>query len=328
MATAALPQTSLFPFEITLPPKEQSSLSSKAMLCTVSISAWSGYKFDREASEEIAEIHGADKDSGRFNKRLVPRKELEEITKLTGRIRRDHEFVTLPWSDNGFRVLPAAAYMDHTETMRGHIAEFKAVVSRLETRFEDLVRSQSRLGTLFKVEDYPGMRDENGNLRFTFPNEFRDKFSFETKVLPLPDAEDFRVSMGDQDRDRIKRQIADSIQASLRVGTRELWQRLYKVVSHLSQRMNEYNAAEDGQKPRLYDSMITNIVEIVDVLPKLNIAGDSELDRMASEVRSALIVDPKELRKSEAVRSDTAKAAVDIAQRMAAYMGMPVPAVK
>jgi hypothetical protein len=69
MATATLPQTSLFPFDITLPPNEQTSLSSKAMLCTVSISAWSGYKFDREASEEIAEIHGAEKDSSRFNKR-------------------------------------------------------------------------------------------------------------------------------------------------------------------------------------------------------------------------------------------------------------------
>jgi hypothetical protein len=328
MATATLPQTSLFPFDIPLPPNEQTSLSSKAMLCTVSISAWSGYKFDREASEEIAEIHGAEKDSGRFNKRLVPRKELEEITKLIGRIRRDHEFVTLPWSDNGFRVLPAAAYMDHTATMRGHTAEFKAVVSRLEGRFEELVKSQSRLGTLFKVEDYPGMRDENGILRFTFPAELRERFSLETKVLPLPDAEDFRVSMGDQDRERIKRQIADSIQASLRVGTRELWQRLYKVVSHMSQRMTEYNAADDGQKPRLYDSMITNIVEIVDVLPKLNIAGDTELDRMAGEVRRSLIVDPKELRKSEAVRSDTARAAVDIAQRMAAYMGVPTSAVE
>src|SRR5215472_7899703 len=71
-----------------------------------------------------------------------------------------------------------------------------------------------------------------------------------------------------QDRERIKRQIAESIQASLRVGTRELWQRLYKVVSHMSARMTEYNTALDGSKPRLYDSMITNIVEIVDVLPK------------------------------------------------------------
>src|SRR5215470_6706396 len=125
MATATLPQTSLFPFEVTLSPKGPTSLSSKAMLCSVSIGAWSGYKFDREASEEIAEIHGAEKDSGRFNKRLVPRKELEEITKIIGRARRDHEFVTLPWSDNGYRVLPAATYMDHTKTMRLHAAEFQ-----------------------------------------------------------------------------------------------------------------------------------------------------------------------------------------------------------
>jgi hypothetical protein len=68
--------------------------------------------------------------------------------------------------------------------------------------------------------------------------------------------------------------------------------------------MTEYNAAQDGNKPRLYDSMITNIVEIVDVLPKLNIAGDTELDRMASEIRESLVVDPQELRKSETMRSD------------------------
>jgi hypothetical protein len=117
--------------------------------------------------------------------------------------------------------------------------------------------------------------------------------------------------------------VAESIKASLRVGTRELWQRWYKVVSHMSARMTEYNAAQDGSKPRLYDSMITNIVEIVDVLPKLNIAGDTELDRMASEIRKALVVDPKELRKSETMRSDAAKAAADIVQQMAAYMGVP-----
>jgi hypothetical protein len=87
--------------------------------------------------------------------------------------------------------------------------------------------------------------------------------------------------------------------------------------------MTEHNAAADGNKPRLYDSMITNIVEIVDVLPKLNIAGDTELDRMASEIRKSLVVDPQELRKSETMRSDAAKAAANITQRMAAYMGVP-----
>jgi hypothetical protein len=130
--------------------------------------------------------------------------------------------------------------------MRLHAGEFNPPASRLAARFEVLVTNQSRLGTLFKVEDYPGMRDEDGRLRFLVPAELRARFSFETKVLPLSDADDFRVSIGDQDRKRIKRQIAESIQASLRVGTRELWQRLYNVVSHMSARMTEYNTAGDG----------------------------------------------------------------------------------
>src|SRR5260370_9888069 len=179
MTTAALPP-SLFPLEVPLPSKEETSLSSKAMLCTVSISAWSGYKYDREASEQIAEIHGAEKDSGRFNKLLVPRKELEEITKIIAKARRDHEFVTLPWSDNGYRVLPAAAYMDHTNTMRANATEFQSAVSRLAARFEELVTNQSRLGTLFKGADYPGMRDDGARLRFFDPAELHARFSFET----------------------------------------------------------------------------------------------------------------------------------------------------
>jgi hypothetical protein len=64
-------------------------------------------------------------------------------------------------------------------------------------------------------------------------------------------------------------------------------------------------------------------VEIVDVLPKLNITRDQELERMAADVRASLIVDPNELRQSEIARSDTAKAAAQIAARMAAYMGVP-----
>src|SRR5260370_34493895 len=154
MTTVALPQTSLFSLAVPVPPRDETSLSSKAMLCTVSISAWSGYKYDREASEEIAEIHGADKDSGRFNKRLVPRKQLEEITKIIGKARRDHEFVTLPWSDNGYRVLPAAAYMDHTNTMRANATEVQAAVSRLAARVEELVTNDSRLVPRFIANDY------------------------------------------------------------------------------------------------------------------------------------------------------------------------------
>jgi hypothetical protein len=38
-------------------------------------------------------------------------------------------------------------------------------------------------------------------------------------------------------------------------------------------------------------------VKLVDVLPKLNVTGDPELERLAAQVSASLIADPQELRK-------------------------------
>jgi hypothetical protein len=43
------------------------SLSSRAMLCSLSISMWSARKHDPEASEEIAQRHVAQPDAGRYH---------------------------------------------------------------------------------------------------------------------------------------------------------------------------------------------------------------------------------------------------------------------
>jgi hypothetical protein len=68
------------------------------------------------------------------------------------------------------------------------------------------------------------------------------------------------------------------------------------------------------------DSVVTNLVKLVDVLPKLNVTGDPELERLAAQVCASLLVDPQELRESKSLRSETAKKAFAICDRMAAYM--------
>lgn len=325
MTALGSPQTSLFSVtEIPLPPKSESgSLASQAMLCRLCISQWDGHKYDREVSEEIANLHNAEKDAGRYRKRLLPRSVLQPITKAIRLARRQHAFHTLPWGDDDYRILPAAAYLDHRKAMQELKNAFLSAVSRLEGRFEQLVIHQNGLGTMFKVEDYPGMRDLEGRLVFQFPHELIERFSFETKVLPMPDVSDFRADVGDQERERIRRQITESVNAALRLGTREIWQRLYEPVSHMAQCMAEFNAAGKDNKPKLYESMITNIVKVLDVLPKLNLEGDSSLEKMAEEIRSELVVERKELRKSAALSNHTANKAAEITRRMAAYMGLP-----
>jgi hypothetical protein len=286
------------------------TLSSRAMLCSLSISMWSARKHDPEASEEIAQRHGAQADAGRYHKVLLPKAALAEIQKIVSDARQEHYFMTLPWDDNGYRVLPAAAYMDHTEKMRELSNLFAPAVDTLAQQFCQLVENAKvRLGGLFRSEDYPS------------PEELRSKFSFETKVMPLPDAGDFRVTLGDEEKERIKRQITATVEASLQVASRELWQRLYEAVSHLAERLQAYKMTDDGVQHPFRDSVVTNLVKLVDVLPKLNVTGDPELERLAAEVRDSLLIDPQELRKSDSVRSETAKTASAIASRMAAYMG-------
>jgi hypothetical protein len=272
---------------------------------------WSARKHDREVSEEVASRHGAQVDAGRYNKVLLPKQALAEIQKIANEARREHYFLTLPWDDNGYRVLPAAAYMDHTQKLRDLANQFGPAVDVLATQFGQLVSdARVRLGGLFREEDYPS------------PDGLREKFSFETRVMPLPDADDFRVALGNEERDRIKQQITAAVEASLQVASRDLWHRLYDAVSHMAERLQAYRVGDDGVEHPFRDSVVTNLVKLVDILPKLNVTGDVELERMASQIRDSLLVDPKELRRSEAVRSETAKAAAAIAERMAGYMGV------
>src|SRR6266404_8942468 len=77
-ASLAITEPSLFSL-----PTPETSLSSRAMLCTLSISMWSARKHDPDASEEIARLHTAANDAGRYNKLLIPRKSLEEIQKVS-----------------------------------------------------------------------------------------------------------------------------------------------------------------------------------------------------------------------------------------------------
>jgi len=88
-------------------PISTGALSSRAMLCSLSISMWSARKHDPDASQEIAVRHGAQTDAGRYHKVLLPKEALAEIQKIVSDARQEHYFITLPWDDNGYRVLPA-----------------------------------------------------------------------------------------------------------------------------------------------------------------------------------------------------------------------------
>ena len=94
-------------------------ITERAMLAAVHISIWTAIKHDRKISREVAEQHGAYAGAGRYNKQLLREAErLESLRALSGQIRQYFYKITLPWSDEGYRLLPAHFYFELTTKMR------------------------------------------------------------------------------------------------------------------------------------------------------------------------------------------------------------------
>jgi hypothetical protein len=68
---------------------------------------------------------------------------------------------------------------------------------------------------------------------------------------------------------------------------------------------------------RFHASLVTNIGELVDVLPRLNVNQDEELNRFAEEIRNRLCgFTARELKKNEILRAATANDAAQILTEM------------
>ena len=119
-------------------------ITERAMLAAVHISIWTAVKHDRKVSREVAERHGAYDGAGRYNKQLLREAErLESLRTLSGQIRQYFYKITLPWSDEGFRLLPAHFYFELTTKMR----EFEqALPSRSRSFCPSIPATSSRYG--------------------------------------------------------------------------------------------------------------------------------------------------------------------------------------
>jgi hypothetical protein len=270
-------------------------LQDSAMLVTLTISQWTARKHDRSVSSEVDRNHGA-KDGGRYNKLLIRKEALDPIAKVEGAARQYLYKMTLAWGDNGERLLPAALFMEFSQTMQQFRAEFDARVRDFVQEYPTLVQeARHRLGTLYDPQDYP--------------SSIRDKFAFPPPaVTPVPSANDFRVNLNKEYVEQIRVDIQTAMEARQKDSLKQCWQRMHGVVSKMSERLG-------NEKSPIYDSLIENARELIQILPALNLSNDPELNRIAEEL-DGILVPPDRLRQDKRLRADTAARADEILKRL------------
>ena len=250
-------------------------ITDKAMLVRLNIRQWTGRKLDRSASRELADVKGAQADVARVNKDLVDRDAVKRVSAVATEARDYHYAHTLPWRDDGARLLPVALFDDYRRAMRRIEDRFTVAAQELIDAYDSLrADAPYRLGALFNAADYPTA------------TEIHDRFAFHVAVDPVPDAGDFRVSLADEELQGIRAEIENRNEKAIADANRDLWDRLHGCVSALAERLA--NGTPDG-KPKIFrDSLIQNARDLCGILPALNVTGDPELARLADEVRDKL----------------------------------------
>ena len=217
-------------------------ITERAMLAAVHISLWTAVKHDRRVSQDVAHQHGAHHAAGRYNKQLLHgAARLDELRTLAGQIRQYFYKVTLPWSDEGFRLLPSKFYFDVAAQMRRYTSDFELAVESFLTVYPEYI------ARVFPEEDYPSAE------------KLRGKFGVKLDILPIPSNADFRVELSAEEQARVAREIDASVRQSLARGTEDLWRRLREVVSHMADRLSEPDT-------RLHATLVTNVAELVEIL--------------------------------------------------------------
>jgi hypothetical protein len=288
-------------------------LPERSLLVALSISEWTGRCRDRAVTAKVALDHGADKKVGCYTKTLVPKSYLAGIASVRTEARALHHKLTLPWFDDGLRILPVDLHLSYMEKLGKLRSRFDTAVATFVASYDAAkVAAVRELGTLYQADDYPSSADLN------------NAFSFVVRPQPLPTGEDWRVDLPAATVQGIRRELEAQLVEAQRLGLADLYQRLAGVVSRMATTL--------GEPGKIFrDSLVGNVRDLCGLLPALNLSQDPGLSSLARSVEERLAsLDPDVLRTNPAVRQSAAIDAAahfeTITARLASYTGLSVNA--
>jgi hypothetical protein len=281
------------------------SLSERAMLASLNIRRWQAALTDKKITAEVATNHAVNATrAGKYRKNAIDTKapSFEAVVSTASELRNKHYFYTLPWSQDGARILPASIFEDYSGEMRMLRGAFERAVRGFVEDFPSLkVAAKRELNGMYNEGDYP--------------TNIGAKFGVDIVFMPLPDAQDFRATLAEHAVVEIKEGIQAELQKTMESAMHDPYERLYGHISRMVERLSDKDAV-------FRDTLVTGLADLCAILPGLNLTRDERLEDLRKRAEKMIAhVDPKDLREVPSVRQSVARQAAEIQSMMSSFMG-------
>ena len=263
------------------------------MLVELSISTWTGRKLDKRASQDVTAQASAQKGVANVNKKLLGDcAELDAVQKFTANARNVHYAMTMPWSDTGLRLLPTTQYFKYHREMTTLQAEYARQVDVFLQAYDwEISQAQVKLGGLFNSDEYPTA------------DSLTSKFKFKMNYMPLADAGDWRVDIGNEAKDVLATQYESYYATQLQTAMGDVWSRAHDALAKMSERLDY---ADSNTKKVFRDSLVTNVTDMIELLGACNVTGDPVMARAQRDLDEAMRgITPDALREDPHLRAET-----------------------
>ena len=285
------------------------SIASSAMLVELNISTWTARKLDKKVSAEVDLAKGTKTSAVNVNKNLLAGTGfLDTITKYAANARAWHISQTLPWSDNGLRLLPVSNFITYKEQLNTLETNFNALVEKFIVAYPNLVSAAAfQLGALFNRDEYPSRE------------HITSKFGFRYSLAPLPTSGDFRIDIAEDGLNELKNHYEGVLETRVNGAMQDAWDRLHDVLSRMSERLTPDIDENGDEKRKIFrDSLVENAIEVCGLLKHFNITNDVRLEEMRRQLEDAMRgVDASSLRESDVLRQQTKRKVDDLLGKFA-----------
>ena len=246
-------------------------INERGMLVVLNTGKWSARMHDRKVSDSVTREANAAVGVGSFNKRMLPSSALAPVTSVINSARKYHNTVTVPWTDDGQRLLPVTMSDQYKKQMDDHIVQFGDSVNNVLKDYAYWrMQAGKELGDLYDESEYPSQDD------------LRDMLYLSYDINPIPEADHLVVELDKQSIEQIKADINKKTSEKLGVAVGSLYKRINDIILMLQSKLEDN---EDGSTKVIRASVLEKVAEVVDIVPDLNLTNDENLNKICEDLR-------------------------------------------